>query len=235
MVDFNNISETVKNFVNDVKKSEGNAKQIDTKTEYDKLSSYLAGEKANMNQDEINNIQGLCVEYTIAKPEKNVTPKSNEPTPIAQPDKAPDNETSIPTTNKLWALALGGDKKEQSVISISDYDINDPKYTDAEQYKEYIATIYKDTPTKAEAFQKLVDHYQAQYGDEWHTHYWQELREMAGLGSKLNPDECGMIKYEVKYGDTATGETEAEALLNLEKATERMYENSDEFLNDNEQ
>ena len=99
-------------------------------------------------------------------------------------------------TNMLWALAFGEDKEEQSCISISDYDINDPKYTDAEQYKEYIATIYKDNPTKVKTFQMLVDCYQEQYGDEWHTHYWQKLREMAGIGSKLNPDECRAAKYQ---------------------------------------
>ena len=97
-------------------------------------------------------------------------------------------------TNALWALVLGSDLDEKSCMSLSDYDINDPKYTDAKLYKEYISESFNN-PEKVKAIHTLVDTYQKQYGDEWHTHFQQALRDMAGIGSKLNPEECLMMKY----------------------------------------
>ncbi len=97
-------------------------------------------------------------------------------------------------TNALWALILGDETDEKSCMSISDYDINDEKYTNAEKYKEYIAQNYSN-PAKVNAIHTLVDVYKQQYGNEWHTHYQQALRDMAGIGSKLNPEECRMMKF----------------------------------------
>ncbi len=97
-------------------------------------------------------------------------------------------------TNGLWALAFGTEKDEKSCLSISDYDINDPTYTDADKYKEYIGKI-TDNAEKRDAIYLLVDTYKKMYGNDWHTHFQQALRDMAGIGSKLNPEECLMMKY----------------------------------------
>lgn len=98
----------------------------------------------------------------------------------------------------LWGLcdwAIGDVKDEKSCLSISDYDKNDPKYTDAEQYKAYISEIYSNNPEKIKSLHLLVDAYKEAYGDNWHVEFWQKLRDMAGIGSKLNPEECLMMKY----------------------------------------
>ena len=97
-------------------------------------------------------------------------------------------------TSALMVLAFGKEIDEKSCMSISDYDINDEKYTNVEKYKEYIAQTYTN-PKKVEAIQVLADTYYTQYGDDWHVHYQQALRDMAGIGSKLNPEECRMMKY----------------------------------------
>lgn len=95
----------------------------------------------------------------------------------------------------LWTLAFGADKNEKSCMSVSDYDINDPTYTNPEKYKEYVAKNYHNAQ-KINAIHALVDTYVQAYGEDWHTHYQQGLRGMAGIGSKLNPAECSMMKYQ---------------------------------------
>ena len=107
-------------------------------------------------------------------------------------------------TNALMVLAFGKEIDEKSCMSISDYDINDEKYTNIEKYKEYIAQTYTN-PDKVEAIQVLADTYYKQYGNDWHVHYQQALRDMAGIGSKLNPEECRMMKYQTPAIDK-TGE-----------------------------
>lgn len=102
-------------------------------------------------------------------------------------------------TNALVAWALGEEKDEKSCMSISDYSIKETTYTNANEYKEYISTIYKN-PEKVEAINGLVDAYVEAYGDEWHAHYQQALREAAGIGSKLNPEECRTLKYLLPQG-----------------------------------
>lgn len=98
-------------------------------------------------------------------------------------------------TNALFDIVIGDGKDEKSCMSISDYDINDPTYTDAEKYKEYVANVFKKNPEKVDALHTLVDAYKEKFGDQWHAHFQQALRDMAGVGSKLNPEECRMIKY----------------------------------------
>ena len=98
-------------------------------------------------------------------------------------------------TNALFDIVIGNGKDEKSCMSISDYDINDPTYTDAEKYKEYVANVFKKNPEKVDALHTLVDAYKEKFGDQWHAHFQQALRDMAGVGSKLNPEECRMIKY----------------------------------------
>lgn len=98
-------------------------------------------------------------------------------------------------TNALFDIVIGDGKDEKSCISISDYDINDSTYTNAEEYKEYVAKVFKKNPEKVEALHTLVDAYKEKFGDQWYKHFQQALRDMAGIGSKLNPEECRMIKY----------------------------------------
>ena len=64
MVDLSKVSEAVQKFVKEVKASEGKKKQIDTKSEYNKLADYLAGKDKELNTTEKEFIQGLMIEYT---------------------------------------------------------------------------------------------------------------------------------------------------------------------------
>lgn len=111
-------------------------------------------------------------------------------------------------TNALFDIVIGDGKDEKSCMSISDYDINDPTYTDAEKYKEYVANVFKKNPEKVDALHTLVDAYKEKFGDQWHAHFQQALRDMAGVGSKLNPEECRMIKYNKPKVDTPVKPTE---------------------------
>lgn len=96
----------------------------------------------------------------------------------------------------LMDVAFGEKVDEKSCMSISDYDINDPTYTEAEKYKAHVAKIFSKAPEKVEALQKLVDVYHDEYGNDWDIHFQQALRDIAGIGSKLNPEECLMIRYQ---------------------------------------
>ena len=98
-------------------------------------------------------------------------------------------------TNALFDIVIGDGKDEKSCISLTDYDINDPTYKNAEEYKEYVAKVFKKNPEKVDALHTLVDAYKEKFGDQWYKHFQQALRDMAGIGSKLNPEECRMIKY----------------------------------------
>ena len=66
-VDLNKVSKSVKQFVENVAKSEGSKKRIDTDNEYNLLSQYLSGGAATMNKDEIGYIQGFMFEYQDSK------------------------------------------------------------------------------------------------------------------------------------------------------------------------
>lgn len=114
----------------------------------------------------------------------------------------------VALTNALFDIVIGDGKDEKSCMSISDYDINDPTYTDAEKYKEYVANVFKKNPEKVDALHTLVDAYKEKFGEQWHAHFQQALRDMAGVGSKLNPEECRMIKYNKPKSDTPVKPTE---------------------------
>lgn len=114
----------------------------------------------------------------------------------------------VALTNALFDIVIGDGKDEKSCMSISDYDINDPTYTDAEKYKEYVANVFKKNPEKVDALHTLVDAYKEKFGEQWHAHFQQALRDMAGVGSKLNPEECRMLKYNKPKGDTPVKPTE---------------------------
>ena len=69
-VDLNKVSKSVKQFVADIARTEGNKKKIDSENEYNKLSSYLSGASVSMNKDEIGYIQGFMIEYQNKKAEE---------------------------------------------------------------------------------------------------------------------------------------------------------------------
>lgn len=63
MVDLSKVSKAVQEFVSNVAKQEGNKRQIDTRSEYDKLGAYLSGNQDGMNVHEKEFIQGFMLEY----------------------------------------------------------------------------------------------------------------------------------------------------------------------------
>ena len=96
------------------------------------------------------------------------------------------------------AAIFGGDKSEISCFSVSDYDKNDPRYTDPELYKAHVRNTTKNKQ-KADKFCELVDEYVKAYGEDWHVEFQNDLRtRAAGTGSKLNPDECLAAPYVMK-------------------------------------
>ncbi len=125
-------------------------------------------------------------------------------------------------TGVLMSLAFGKEIDEKSCMSISDYDINDEKYTNVEKYKEYIAQNYTN-PEKVKAIHKLADTYYKQYGADWHVHYQQALRDMAGIGSKLNPEECRMMKYHTPEFKKPVKETVTEPCEDCNANIEAKY------------
>lgn len=96
----------------------------------------------------------------------------------------------------LFDFVIGDTKDEKSCMSISDYDIHDERYTNADKYKEYVAEVYKKSPAKVQALHILIDAYEKEYGENWHAEFQQKLRDVGGIGSKLNPEECRMLKYQ---------------------------------------
>ncbi len=66
-VNLNKVSKAVKHFVEDVAKTEGSKKRIDTDNEFNQLSMYLSGAGTSMNKDEIGYIQGIMFEYQDKK------------------------------------------------------------------------------------------------------------------------------------------------------------------------
>lgn len=104
-------------------------------------------------------------------------------------------------TDALFDTIFGNKNDEKSCISVSDYDKDDPKYTDAEKYKDYVAHRYAGSPEKVKALHTLVDAYKEKYGDNWHSELHQTIIDYAGTGSKLNPEECRMLRHH-KLEDT---------------------------------
>lgn len=62
MIDLSKVSKAVQKFVEEVAKTEGNKRKVDTKQEHDKLASYLAGNQ-DMNVHEKEFIQGFMIEF----------------------------------------------------------------------------------------------------------------------------------------------------------------------------
>lgn len=66
-------SKEVKQAFNEIAKLGGHAKKIDTKNEFTKLSEYLSNNRDNMSANDINTIEGLCIERTTSVPKQKAT------------------------------------------------------------------------------------------------------------------------------------------------------------------
>ena len=97
-------------------------------------------------------------------------------------------------TSAALDVILGHKRDEQSCMSVSDYDKNDPTYTDPAKYKKHFANTTK-SQAKIQAMNALVDAYVEKYGENWHSELHQTILDAAGIGSKLNPEECRMLKF----------------------------------------
>ncbi len=106
-VDLNKVSKAVKNFVNNVAKTEGSKKKIDTEKEFNLLGQYLSGNGFTMNNDEIGYIQGFMFEYQEKKTqefeENNVT--DNTKKEVSKIAKRMGNKKKIDTDEEAQALA----------------------------------------------------------------------------------------------------------------------------------
>ncbi len=124
----------------------------------------------------------------------------------------------------LAAAIFGGDRDEQSCISVSDYDKDNKRYKNPDDFKNYLRYNTKN-PRKREMLNALIDCYVEAYGENWHEEFQNTVRKMAGFGSKCNPEECiskyykslgndpvpTLKKEEEKPGDEATNDEESTA------------------------
>lgn len=98
-------------------------------------------------------------------------------------------------TSAMLDIILGNGKDEKSCFSVSDYNKDDPTYTDPEKYKKHFANTTKNK-AKAEAMSTLVDAYVEKYGDNWNSELHNTILKTAGIGSKMNPEECRVLRFQ---------------------------------------
>ena len=136
-------------------------------------------------------------------------------------------------TSAMTDIIFGNEKDEKSCYSVSDYQpkkevykrdengnlikdkngkfvtelVENTTYTKPEEYKKHFANTTKN-PEKIQAMNTLVDAYVKKYGDNWHSELHQAIIRMAGTGSKLNPEECKMMKFHKPVEDTTIQKTE---------------------------
>ena len=136
-------------------------------------------------------------------------------------------------TSAMADIIFGNVQDEKSCYSVSDYQpkkevykrdengnlikdkngkfvtelVENTTYTKPEEYKKHFANTTKN-PEKIQAMNTLVDAYVKKYGDNWHSELHQAIIRMAGTGSKLNPEECKMMKFHKPVEDTTIQKTE---------------------------
>lgn len=136
-------------------------------------------------------------------------------------------------TSAMTDIIFGNVQDEKSCYSVSDYQpekevykrdengnlikdkngkfvkelVENTTYTKPEEYKKHFANTTKN-PEKIQAMNTLVDAYVKEYGDDWHSKLHQAIIRMAGTGSKLNPEECKMMKFHKPVEDTTIQKTE---------------------------
>ena len=159
----------------------------------------------NQSQSIINQLKNAGVEYTTSTSKDGVHVVINILQQVIKNDRQWNaimgalGGAAIGALPALAYLAFGGDRDEKSCVSVSDFDRNDTKYTDLEQYKKYVDQRFGHNPVKADAMKELAQQcYNQTKGTDtkWYDVYHQIIRDMAGIGSKLNPEECIGFKYQ---------------------------------------
>ena len=119
----------------------------------------------------------------------------------------------------LATVIFGKERLEGDCVSLSDFTINDSKYTDYEKYKKYITE--KHPAVKANALLAIVEEFKKEDGTIDVAAYNSYLNEIAGIGSKLN---CLELEYadRIEKAETTTettddGEDEVKDKLNIEQ------------------
>lgn len=90
----------------------------------------------------------------------------------------------------LATVIFGKERLEGDCVSLSDFTINDSKYTNYEEYKKYITE--KHPAVKANALLAIVEEFKKEDGTIDVAAYNSYLNEIAGIGSKLN---CLELEY----------------------------------------
>ena len=144
-------------------------------------------------------------------------------------------------TSAMTDIIFGNVQDEKSCYSVSDYQpakevykrdengnlikdengkfvkelVENTTYTKPEEYKKHFANTTK-SQAKIKAMNALVDAYVEKYGNDWHSKLHQAIIRMAGTGSKLNPEECKMMKFQKPVEDktTQTPSTNPDAPVN---------------------
>lgn len=152
-------------------------------------------------------------------------------------------------TSAMTDIIFGNVQDEKSCYSVSDYQpkkevykrdekgnlikdkngkfvtelVENTTYTKPEEYKKHFANTTKN-PEKIQAMNTLVDAYVKKYGDNWHSELHQAIIRMAGTGSKLNPEECKMMKFHEPVEDTTIQKTEDKKEEKTEEKPEEKLE-----------
>ena len=98
-------------------------------------------------------------------------------------------------TSAMLDIILGNERDEKSCFSVSDYNKDDPTYTDPEKYKKHFANTTKNK-AKSDAMNTLVDAYVEKYGENWHSELHNTILKTAGIGSKMNLEECKVLRFQ---------------------------------------
>ncbi len=98
-------------------------------------------------------------------------------------------------TSAMLDIILGNKRDEKSCFSVSDYNVKDQTYTDPEKYKKHFANTTKNK-AKSDAMNTLVDAYVEKYGENWHSELHNTILKTAGIGSKMNPEECRVLRFQ---------------------------------------
>ena len=102
--DLKKVSQTIKDFVSQTAKLDGNKKRIDSEREFSELSNLLAGNTFSMNKDEMMYVQGLMFEYQSKKFENSVT--ENTKKEVSKIAKRMGDKKKIDTDEEAQALAI---------------------------------------------------------------------------------------------------------------------------------
>lgn len=125
-------------------------------------------------------------------------------------------------TGVLQGAILGiifgqGKDFEKAAISIEDFDFSNPRYTDLEQYKEYVRNRYPEA--KANAIIALALTMKDENGKFDPAQFDSALKNIAGVGSNLNPQEWNGHRLNDLRGRDASYLNDSERRLLVEVTT----------------